>query len=100
MRLIAALAFALASVCAFAQQDVRPIRIRIRHADPWFVKAMLEGRQVFSPEISTLMAFTGAGPVAAAAAGRLFEGGTFMVNPTDNSLWFIPNRPSRPGNPD
>lgn len=67
---------------------VRPIRITIRHADPWFVVRMLEGVQVQFPELSTLQI-----PGLLAPPGgtglALFKG-KFVVNPTDNSIWFYP----------
>lgn len=78
-------------------EDVtRPVRIAIRHADPWFIKFFLEGRQLQSPEISTIMLIGGAPPGAAQGmqqgANVFFSGGKLLVNPTDNSLWFIPDK--------
>jgi len=69
----------------------QPIRIQVRHADPWAVKTMLEGGQIQSPELSTILALMGGQPPAPGGNGGLFPDGKFMVNPTDNSLWFIPN---------
>lgn len=70
----------------------RAIRIPVLHADPWAIKAMMEGRPIVSPEISTLLMQSGqmgaAGAVA--AASNLLMGGTLFVNPTDNSLWWMP----------
>ncbi len=83
------LALALAVAALGAAQD--PIRLKIRHADPWAVKALLEGFQLRSPELSTIALITGNGGLMGAAAGQaFFKSGRFMVNPTDNSLWFIP----------
>ncbi len=52
----------LCASCVFAsgskkkQDDVRvPFRLAIRHADPWMVKAMLEGQGPDSPELSTVL---------------------------------------------
>jgi hypothetical protein len=76
-----------------AMADVpTPVRIPIRHADPWMVKALLEGIAVKSPEMSTLPGFQGLGQNAANAAGGFLRGGSLRVNPTDNSLWFFPDR--------
>jgi hypothetical protein len=133
---------------ANAQEDIlkmldgatRPVRVPIRSADPWVVKAMLEGTPVRQPEISTIMGVQGFGGGGGAGGG--FGGGNFgggqsggqglgggqngggfgggtsggmggnfggqnggqagrgllppgwrvMVNPTDNSLWLIPDR--------
>lgn len=89
--------YALAVACsAMAQstlpaQKKEPIRLQIRHADPWFVKAMLEGIPVQNPEISTLPGFAGLGNAAGQGLGRFLSTGKLVVNPTDNSLWFFPD---------
>lgn len=70
-----------------------PVRLVVRHADPWFVKAMLEGRQVWTPELSTIIGFMGWPPEIGQGANALFSGGKLIVNPTDNSLWFFPDAP-------
>ncbi len=66
----------------------------VLHADPWAIKAMMEGQPIVSPEISTLLLRMGqpgaAGAVA--AASNLLMGGTLFVNPTDNSLWWLPGK--------
>jgi len=75
-----------------AAQDViagKVIKIRVNHADPWFIVAMLEGWNVTSPELSTLFGALGA-PQAGTALNRLFKG-KFVVNPTDNSILFFPD---------
>ncbi len=86
----------------------RPIRIPIRSADPWYVKAMLEGLSPSAPEISTILNTLGgggaqggqrgagggqAGPGGNQGGGQnnLMRGGKFIVNPTDNSLWWYPD---------
>jgi hypothetical protein len=86
------LALAVAGVSA-AQSTLppRPIRIPIRHADPWMVKAMLEGMPVVQPEYSTLPGFAGMGGGATQGLSSLLSGGKLVVNPTDNSLWFFPD---------
>lgn len=73
-------------------QDLKPIRIKVRHADPWFVKAMLEGQPMLSPEVSTLFNFMGLPSGAANMIDKMFEGGTFIVNAADNSIWWIPTK--------
>ena len=97
-----ALLVTLGSLAVVAQGQIipenasGPVRIPIRHADPWFVKAMLEGMEVKSPEISTIMLVMGMGQGAAQAASNatnsLFKGGKLVVNPGDNSLWFFPDK--------
>ncbi|RYG20809.1 hypothetical protein EON82_19830 [bacterium] len=81
---------ALATLSAFAAAQ-RPVRIAVRHADPWAIKAMMEGQPIVSPEISTLMLLRGQTGTAAAvsAAANLLMGGVLFVNPTDNSLWWV-----------
>jgi hypothetical protein len=80
---------ALIALSAFAAAQ-RPVRIPVRHADPWAIKAMMEGRPIVSPEISTLLLLTGqTGAAAAVTAGsNLLMDGILFVNPTDNSLWW------------
>ena len=147
------IALAFAAVCG-AQGDIlklienadRPVRVPIRSADPWFIKAMLEGRAVTQPELSTLQAVQGfGGGIGGGFGGGAFGGGgggqglggagggqglgggqaggmgggfgggnaggggagsgqggqgqgllppgwRVLVNPTDNSLWLIPER--------
>lgn len=75
-----------------AAQDVfagKVIKIRVNHADPWFIVAMLEGWSVTSPELSSLFGALGA-PQAGTALNKLFKG-KFIVNPTDNSILFFPD---------
>lgn len=72
-------------------QDIRPYRVPVHHADPWFIKAMLEGIETQQPEMSTVPGFRGLGQAAVVGAAKLLKGGTLRVNPTDNSLWFIPD---------
>ncbi|MCC7433082.1 MAG: hypothetical protein IT363_00240 [Methanoregulaceae archaeon] len=76
---------------AFAQDVIagKVVRIRVNHADPWFIVAMLENWGVTSPELSTLFNALGA-PQAGNALNRLFKG-KFVVNPTDNSILFFPD---------
>jgi len=69
----------------------QPIRIQIRHADPWAIKIMLEGGQIQSPELSTILALMGGQPPQSNGGNSLYPDGKFLVNPADNSLWFIPN---------
>lgn len=88
----AAFLFALAAFATIAAAQ-RPIRISVRHADPWAIKAMMEGRPLVSPELSTLLLSMGQTGLAgaAAAASNLLMGGYLIVNPTDNSLWWYPD---------
>ncbi len=149
----------IAAVCS-GQGDIlrlienadRPVRVPIRSADPWFIKAMLEGTPVQHPEMSTVLGVGGmggfggggfggggfgGGGLGGGGGGQGFGGGAggqgmgggfgggvgqgagsgsgagpgpggpgtggqgrgllppgwrVMVNPTDNSLWLIPER--------
>lgn len=70
-----------------------PYKIQIRHADPWMIKAMIEGMPIRTPEMSTLPGFAGiAAGGAASAASSLLKDGFLVVNPTDNSLWYFPSK--------
>ena len=92
LTLLCALSLAGAAVAqTVPQRTPVPTRMEIRHADPWFVKAMLEGRGVVSPELSTVFGFMGFPPSTGDAVNALFKGGRLVVNPTDNSLWFFPD---------
>jgi hypothetical protein len=96
MRLLAALVFITATGMAVAQQaptaSKEPYQIRVRHADPWAIKAMLEGQSIVSPEMSTLFAFFGMPQNTMQNVNSLITGGKLIVNPTDNSIWFFPDR--------
>ena len=95
MRILAALALLASAGLALAQEAPKPAthayRIKIRHADPWAVKAMLEGQSIQSPELSTILGFMGLPQNTSQTVNSLVEGGKLIVNPTDNSLWFIPD---------
>ena len=91
-RIALLLALSFAAVPAMASDVPAPIRIPVRHADPWMIKALLEGVAVTAPEMSTLPGFQGLGQNAANAVGSFIRGGRLVVNPTDNSLWFFPDR--------
>jgi len=101
------LAFALAFGCvgiAVAsggtkkQADNRvPVKLQIHHADPWAVKAMIEGAQITQPELSTIWGVSGGqgrqtGNTQQGKPSPLLQDGYLVVNPTDNSLWWYPNR--------
>lgn len=91
MRTVIALILALAVGAATAQAAKKPIRIAVRHADPWALVALLEGRSLLSPEISTVMEFVGFPPPPVQGFGRLLPPGRLFVNPGDNSIWFVPD---------
>ena len=79
--------FALALVAvAPAQQDIpaliqnatAPVRVPVRFADPWMIKAILEGREVRQPEISTIAATQGFGGGGGFGGGQMGgQGGGF-----------------------
>lgn len=77
---------------ALAQESGRPIRFPVRHADPYMVKALLEGQAIFQPELSTALEFAGVPGQATGAVNAFFKNGRLIVNPTDNSLWFFPTK--------
>jgi hypothetical protein len=95
MRFFLALLALAATTGVLAQQPsgFRPqaYRIPVRHADPWAIKFLLEGRDLVSPEISTVFAFMGVPPAAGDAINGLVRNGRLIVNPIDNSLWFYPD---------
>lgn len=128
MKLAAIALLGLVAVTAFGQAvpqlriKRQPVQIKIRHADPWAVKTLLEGGELRHPELSTILALMGGrggqggqaggqqgGPNRGQGGGTgqgntggtpgtggsgvspLFPDGKFIVNPADNSLWFIPN---------
>ena len=93
---------ALSLLCALATSlfaQARPIgdkgvyRIYIKHADPWFIKAMLEGTAVNQPELSTILGFAGIPDKESSLLESLFGvQGRLVVDPTDNSLIFFPKK--------
>jgi len=88
---LVALSF-LALGSAYSQDPRAPYRIQIHHADPWAVKAMLEGMQITTPEISSIPGFKGITAAAGASMNKLLKSGYLVVNPTDNSLWLFPDK--------
>lgn len=92
MKAFAALLFCILATACFGQNRApEPLRFAVRHADPWMVKALLEGASIMQPELSTIWAIAGQAQVPA-AVNALFKNGRWVVNPTDNSLWFFPDR--------
>ncbi|HVT11021.1 MAG TPA: hypothetical protein VHE55_02035 [Fimbriimonadaceae bacterium] len=82
---------------AFAQArplgDDGVVRIRIQHADPWAVKALLEGTQITQPELSAILGFAGIPDKDSELIQSIFGSkGRLVVNPTDNSLLFFPDK--------
>jgi hypothetical protein len=98
MKVLASLGFfAMLVSSAFCQ--ARPIadggffRIQVLHADPWLVKALLEGTSVMQPELSTILNFAGVPDKDSELITSLFGGpGRIVINPTDNSLLFFPKK--------
>lgn len=79
------------------QIDMRvPVKLQIRHADPWAVKALIEGTSLPSPEISTIIGVkgnaNGNGNNQQSGNSPLLKDGYLVVNPTDNSLWWYPKK--------
>ncbi len=81
-----------------AQIDNRvPVKFQIRHADPWAVKAMIEGSAITQPELSTLLGVRGGsnnqgGNNTQNQNSPNLKDGFLVVNPTDNSLWWYPKK--------
>ncbi|HZH97482.1 MAG TPA: hypothetical protein VEX38_00805 [Fimbriimonadaceae bacterium] len=100
MKLLTICTLALAGCSAFAQttggiqtgqfKEPTVIRIPVFHADPYLIVALLEGRRVTQPELSSVFEFVGAPPAAGEALTNLFGRGKLIVNPTDNSILFFP----------
>lgn len=94
--LIAVVAGAMAQDSAVRPHPVRAFRFGVRHADPYMIKSLLEGRHITSPEIGTILGVSGmSGAIGSAAAAAnaafsLLKDGVLLVNPTDNSLWWFP----------
>ena len=73
--------------------DLGVMRIKVRSADPYFIKAMLEGTAINQPELSTILGFAGIPDKESSLIAGIFGGqGRFIVDATDNSLIFIPKR--------
>ena len=87
------------------QFDQLPVQIKIRHADPWLIAALLNGENPLSPEMSVTYGLPGfgGGPGGGQGGGQqgqnrgggqsLIKGGRIIINPADNSIWFIPDKP-------
>jgi hypothetical protein len=98
MKLFFALALAIVTV-TFAhgkgQQDNGRgfVRIRVMHADPWAMKALIEGTSISQPELSSILGFAGIPDRDSEMITSIFGGkGRLVVNPTDNSLLFFPTK--------
>ncbi|KAA0225984.1 MAG: hypothetical protein HND42_09295 [Armatimonadetes bacterium] len=70
-----------------------PIRIEVRHADPYLIVALLKGLQPPFPELSTLGIFGYQFPLN--ESRNPFVRGLLIVNPADNSILFFPEREDR-----
>jgi hypothetical protein len=98
MKLLACLGLLVACAsCSLAQ--TRPVgdngvmRIYVMHADPWAVKALIEGTPISQPELSTILGFAGIPSKESSFIESIFGGqGTLVVNPTDNSILFFPKK--------
>ncbi len=84
--------FCLALVAGAAMAQAHPVRIRVLHADPWFLKALFEGARPSCPEVSQMLVLGFPVMLATAQAAALFQGGRWIVNPTDNSLIWVPDK--------
>ncbi|MBS1719644.1 MAG: hypothetical protein JST35_04260 [Armatimonadetes bacterium] len=82
----------VAAVAALGQTSLTPIRVKVYHADPFKVKAMLEGLQVPFPEIQVMFGGMMGGVQMPQVAAPIFPDGRWVVDVTDNALWFFPNK--------
>jgi hypothetical protein len=72
------------------ENATQPVRIPVYHADPYLIVMLLNDQQPPYPEMSTLAIF-GFMPQAQTGANTRLRG-RFIVNPGDNSIWFLPDR--------
>ncbi len=93
MKLFASLGFFAALAGSSFAQGQPFIKVRVYHADPWAVKALLEGVAFNQPELSTILGFAGVPDKESSLIESIFGGkGRLVVNSTDNSILFIPDR--------
>ena len=93
MKLLTTILALGAVAIGLSQQAPQAFRIPVRHADPWMIKAMLEGQAVRSPELSCAVGIGGLGAAVIAAinaTGSILRDGILVVNAADNSLWWMP----------
>lgn len=83
----------LAMLSSFLNPQVSGVRrFEVYHADPYVVVMLLMGQSPPYPEVSTLTGWI-SGMVSPSGEGTLTGvRGRFIVNPADNSIWFIPLR--------
>lgn len=74
---------------AFSQG--RPARYQVQHADPYLIVMLLTGQSPRMPEISTAAMFFGM-PQQQQGGNWLIPEGTLIVNPADNSIWYVPKK--------
>ncbi len=89
-RLICALAALGVVLSGYAQTapERTVIKFRVMHADPYLIVALLQGLNETSPEISTILNF--AGVPTTIPDGVLVPKGRIVVDPTDNSIIYMP----------
>lgn len=92
MNALASLALLGSLLLAGQSEEPRPIKFQIRHADPWMIAALLQGQPVSQPEISTLFGFLAPPPPPVNNVGSLLPPGRIIINPADNTIWFIPDK--------
>jgi len=73
--------------------DGRAVKIQVRHADPCLIVALIQGMQVQSPELSTILNF--AGIPTTIPDDAFVPKGRMIVDPTDNSIWYLPGAQAR-----
>jgi hypothetical protein len=69
-----------------------PVRMQVRHADPYAIVALLQGSSIPFPEISTLAVFGFQAPQASRQGQGFVPEGNFVVDPATNAIWYLPKR--------
>lgn len=69
-----------------------PVRIQVRHADPYAIVALLQGNSIPFPEISTLAIFGFQPPQGGRQGQGFVPEGSFVVDPATNAIWYLPRR--------
>ncbi len=65
----------------------------VQHGDPYVIVMLLMGQSPPFPEMSTARIIFGGQFATQQQNGRWFiPEGTLMVNPADNSIWYIPKK--------
>lgn len=89
--LLVLLAFGAATLASAQKPAPTPVKIKVRHGDPWAIAALLQGQPLSQPEISTVLGFMGVPTPPVTGVGSLIQNGRIIINPADNSIYFTPD---------